>query len=301
LLIAGSEAVLAQGAEPADDFDRYILQQLDEAGVPGAAVVVSHRGEVLFARGYGFANVEWQAEATARTVFEIASVTKLFTALSAMMLVEDGLLDLDRSISRYIEETPQSHSAITARHLLTHTAGLESSYYDPQKLLAPAPMRYTVEAQLADLFAQPLKFEPGTAHEYADAGMFLLGVVIARSSGLTYEEFVRSRILDPAGMTQTSFIDAERVIPQRAQGYTLRRSSLVRWSIGGTMQALDQNAFAGILSTAWDLNLFHEALREGRLIGQETEDAMLELHRLPDGSYVDAGYSRMALGWWVRI
>lgn len=299
-LLTISQPALSQSPAPTDDFDRYILEQMEEVGIPGATVVVSHRGEILKSRGYGLANVEWEVPASPETVYEIASVNKLFTALAAMILVEEGALDLDAPITRYIEGVPESHGRITARHLLTHTAGLVPDHYDSFKLFAPIMLRYTSSAQLADLFAKPLESEPGVAHQYGGSNMFLLGVVIARISGMPYEEFMRQRIFEPAGMVHTSFIDASAVVPQRAQEYTLRGGKLVRWSIEQNLQALDGNASAGMLSTATDLQRFTEALRTDRLIAAETQRAMLEPHRLPDGSYGEGSISQIALGWWVQ-
>lgn len=299
-LVIESEAVLAQSTEPVDAFDRYILEQMETTRIPGVTVVVAHKGKVLKSRGYGFANIEWEVPASSETVYEISSVTKLFTAVATMMLVEKKALSLDEPISRYLEGVPESHSSITPRHLLTHTAGLEGDYYDTYKLFAPTPLRYTVDAQLADLFAKPPKSRPGTAHEYGDASMFLLGVIIAKVSGMPYEEFIRTRIFEPAGMTHSSFIDASAVVPHRAQEYTLRGTQIVRWSVEQNLQALDGNAFGGILATALDLQLFDESLRTGRLLGLEMKRGMFEVHQLPDGSYGGQGFSRMALGWWIR-
>lgn len=154
-LVGGTDAVIAQSSKPPDAFDRYVLRQMEEARIPGATVLVAHRGKVLKSRGYGIANIEWQAPASSDTVYEIASVTKLFTAVAAMMLVEKGALDLDAPLTRYLEGVPESHSSITPRQLLTHTAGLVEDHYDSHKLFAPTPLRYTVDEQLADLFAKP--------------------------------------------------------------------------------------------------------------------------------------------------
>jgi len=299
-LVLVSKMGRAQSTQPDDDFDRYILEQMEQVGIPGATVVVSHQGRLLKSRGYGSANIEWEVPASPETVYEIASVTKLFTALATMMLVEEGALDLDAPIARYIEGVPESHRSITARHLLTHTAGLVPDHYDSFKLLAPTMLRYSSGVQLADLFAKPLASKPGAAHQYGGSNMFLLGVLIAEISGMPYEEFMRQRIFEPAGMVNTSFVDANAVVPQRAQGYTLRRGELVRWSIEQNLQALEGNAFAGMLSTATDLQRFSEALRTDRLIAAETQHAMLEPHRLPDGSYGEGSISRIALGWWIQ-
>lgn len=299
-LISDSMPAVAQQTDATDAFDAYILRQMKEKRIPGATVVVAHRGKIVKERGYGFANLEWEAPATPETVYEIASVTKIFTATAAMMLVEEGRLELDAPVTRYLDDTPKGYSGITVRHLLTHTSGLPADYLDTQKLFGPSPLRYTVDMQLADLFAKPLTSEPGTIYKYNNSGIFLLGAVIAQVSGMSYEEFVRTRIFEPAAMAQSSFIDADAVVPRRAQSYTLRDGELVRWSIEQNAQAMDGNSYGGILSSAVDLQHFDEALRTDRLLRPETKQQMFEPHQLPDGSFGSGRFSRMALGWWIR-
>lgn len=119
-------------------------------------------------------------------------------------------------------------------------------------------------------------------------------------SGMPYEEFIRRSIFQPAGVTHSSFINADAVIPHRAQGYTLRGGRIVRWSIEQNLQALDGNSFGGMLSTGPDLQRFDEALRTDRLLQPETKREMFKVHQLPDGSYGSGRFSRMALGWWTR-
>jgi CubicO group peptidase (beta-lactamase class C family) len=189
---------------------------------PGCALAVVTDGRVALARGYGFADLARRLPITPRTVFDIASTSKQFTAASVLLLAARGRLSLDDDVRKYLPELPRHDAVITLRHLLHHTSGLPN-YID---LLVKAGKRYdevtTDDDALAALAAAPqLEFLPGTAYRYNDSGYFLLSLVVKRVSGLSLRRFAAENLFAPLGMTDTRIVDDEGLdVPRRAVPYS---------------------------------------------------------------------------------
>lgn len=278
---------LAQGQ--ANELDDYIRAQMAHRHIPGLSLAVVKDGKVLVTKGYGTANLELHVPVTPETVFEIGSLTKPFTAIALMMLVEQGKIRLEDRLTQYIEGLPSGWSTMTLRHLLTHTAGLKGHAELPDFDLH----KDYSEAEFVRFFAsKPLAFQPGEQWAYSSTGFNLAAMVIAKVSGLSYEEYVALHILRPLGMTQTRFKDAEEIVSQRADGY--RFDPQKQWRKTDPFRAKVLAASGGLLSTAVDLAKWEAALDTAKLLKRSSLDSMWTPATLSNGQATHYG-----LGWFL--
>jgi CubicO group peptidase (beta-lactamase class C family) len=190
---------------------------------PGAAVAVIQDGKVVFSKGYGMADLEHNIAITPKTVFNIASVSKQFTAFAIYLLQSEGKISMDDDVRKYITELPAYDATIKIRHLLAHTSGLR----DQAALLSLAGRKgadiITTEEILKLLSKQKgLNFTPGTAFSYSNTGYTLLAEIIARVTGKTFAQYADEKIFQPLGMTATRIEDNhETIVKNRAQSYEL--------------------------------------------------------------------------------
>ena len=281
-------AVIALGAAPADPVDDYVRSQLASRHLPGVALAVVKDGRVVKAAGYGVASLELDAPVSPDTVFEIGSISKQFAADAILLLVEDGKVKLDDPIANYLPRTPPAWSAITVRHVLTHTAGLPD--FDTGNIGFSYRREYT-DAEFIDLLAaQPLDFAPGQRWNYTNA-FPLLGMVVERAAGMPYTEFVRTRIFAPLGLRSARFKSATDVVPHRADGYVFKDGV---YSHGETLRPQVIAANGGILIDVLDFAAWDIAITSHRLLRPESLAAMTTPARLADGSTVGHG-----LGWFL--
>jgi CubicO group peptidase (beta-lactamase class C family) len=198
-----------------------VFEKWNSTKTPGVAVAVVKNGEIIFKKGYGMANLEYDIPVTPKTIFHIASVSKQFTVFSILLLEKDGKLSLEDDIRKYIPEVPDFGETITLRHLATHTSGLR----DQWNLLALAGWRLddviTREQVMKLISAQKeLNFDPGEEFLYCNTGFTLLAEVVSRVSGQSFSTFTDERIFKPLQMENTLFYeDHEMIVPNRAYSY----------------------------------------------------------------------------------
>lgn len=277
--------VLAQISVPAqtDKVDEYIQAEMKTHRIPGLALVVIQNGEVVKIKGYGIANLEHDVPVTPDTVFELASVTKQFTATAIMSLVEEGKIKLDDPIMKYLPGSPQKWIGITIRHLLTHTAGLaEHTRGQPDNSTAE-----TFDAATE----YPMSLSPGEDFKYSGVGYFLLGMIIEKVSGQRYRNFLAERFFKPFGMTSTSVLDQWAIVKNRAAGYTIRNGQLV--NIRRYWQD-ELPADWGVISTVKDLAKWDTALAAGRVVKEASLAEMWTPVKLKSGRSYPYGF-----GWEV--
>jgi CubicO group peptidase (beta-lactamase class C family) len=276
-----------------DPIDAYIKAEMEKRRIPGLALTVIQHGEVIKMQGYGLANVELDVPVTPDTVFELASVTKQFTATAIMRLVEEGKVGLDNPISHYLSTTPDAWQGITVRHLLTHTAGL-ASLETGFRALRTGGVRanYTTAEMFEAATKDPMSFRPGERWQYSDVGYFLLGMIIEKASGQRYREFVTERFFQPLGMTATSVVDQWAILKNRASGYTLRNGQLVHIRRHAQVEL---PSHYGICSTVKDLVRWEAALTGGKVVQPSSLDQLWTPVRLNDGTSRPYGF-----GWRVE-
>ena len=213
------QAGLETGADnPAID---DLFAAWDEPGSPGCALAVARDGDLVYTRGYGYANLDYDIPITPQTVFDVASVTKQFVAAVANTLALDGTVSLDDDVRRWLPELPEYESPVTLRHLVFHTGGLRD--YLNLFPLAGAGDYYSVsrEQLLAMMSRQRAPvFAPGERYEYSNTGYMLLAHALERAAGKSIGELARERIFEPLGMEGSRMYEnREEIIPRRATGY----------------------------------------------------------------------------------
>jgi CubicO group peptidase (beta-lactamase class C family) len=259
----------------ADEIDHYVTSQIQRLHIPGVSLVIVRDGHIIKTQGYGFANLELKAPATEKTVYEIGSNTKQFTAAAVMMLVEQGKIGLEDSIAKYFPDAPETWRDITIRHLLTHTSGIQNHVAVPHWLdvfrsnlaFETTPAR---DELLKMFFKLPLEFRPGESWAYDNTGYYLLGVVIEKASGKSYWQFLHERIFKPLGMNDTRSTDPQPIVPNRASGYEWKNEHFENRPV--LLPAIAFSA-GSLLSTAedmakWDIALTTEKLLKRSSLGQ---------------------------------
>ena len=198
-----------------------LFESWSKPGTPGAAVAIIQHGKLVYEKGYGLANLEYDIPVTPQTIYHVASVSKQFTAMALVLLEQEGKLSLEDEVHKYLPELPDYKHPITLRQLLQHTSGIR----DQWQTLALAGWRLddviTQEQILRLLFHQKeLNFVPGTRHLYSNGGYTLAAEVVARVSGKPFPEFCQDRIFGPLAMTRTHFHqDHRRIVHDRAYSY----------------------------------------------------------------------------------
>ena len=267
------------GSGHAQAIDRLMTSFASNHHVPGLSIAVIDGGRVILTRGYGLADVENGAPATADTVYRIASPSKSITATAAMKLVESGKLDLDAPIQRYCPAFPQKPWPITTLELLSHESGIRDYKNDAESVNT---RHYSSIREALSQFANdPLEFEPGTKMQYSSYGYIVLGCVMEGASGVSYESYMRQAIFEPAQMPATRLDDVFAIIPHRARGYKLLPSGELQNAI--FVDVSNKPPGSGINSSARDMAAFVAALYSAKLVSPPTFEKMLTPSETRDG------------------
>ena len=273
----------------ADPVDDYVRAQMKARGLPGVSIAIVKDGRIVKAEGYGLANLELQVPATRDTVYELGSISKQFAADAVLLLVDDGKVSLDDPLSDYIVHTPAAWSAMTVRHVLTHTAGLAD--FDTGNIGFSYRREYTSAEFVELLSKQPLQFAPGERWNYTN-GFPLLGMVVERASGRPYMAFVEERIFKRLGLGSARFKRDGEVVPNRADGYLPKDGGGYRH--GETLRPAIIAANGGVMMSVVDFANWDIALTQGRLLSAASMTAMTTPVRLNDRRTVSHG-----LGWFM--
>ncbi len=267
--------------------DKVVSTSFAETG-PGATVLVVKDGHVLLRKGYGLADLELSVPMGPDQVLPLCSITKQFTAVAILQLVQAGKLKLSDALSQYLPDYSTQGATITIEELLTHSAGVPSIEEQPEARKHWGE-NLTPEQLLDYTRNRPLAFAPGTNWKYSNTGYYLLGRVIEKISGQSYPDYIRAHLLEPAGMQHALYAESARLVANRGRGYS--RSGKV-WA-NATYFNLAQGYSAGaLLATVDDLKAWEDALQSGRLVDAEwLRRAYAEGH-LPDGRSTHYGF-----GW----
>jgi len=266
--------------------DTIAATAIDRKATPSVTIGVAKNGRLVFAKGYGFRNLDDKIAADADTVYGIGSNTKQFTAAAILMLRDEGKLDVDAPVGRYLPGIAHGDEVLI-RNLLTHTGGYaEFTETDEFDRLGARPA--TNDEILDTVVSRPLGFKPGTRWQYSNTAFVMLARVVERLSGKSYSEFLRTRIFDPLGMTRTRFEDQQLVESDRAIGYS-------RFAMGDQEheQHLDYTWFSGagaIESTVGDLEKWNTAIDRGTLLTPASRTMMHTTFKLADGSDTRYGF-----------
>ena len=293
LAIAGAASrVGARQAAPdlAPQIDRVFKDWT--ATTPGCAVGVNVDGRTVVSKAYGLADLEHDVANTPETIFEAGSVSKQFTAHAVLLLARDGKLSLDDPVRKYIPELPDYGHPLTIRHMLTHTSGLR----DWGSLAGiggwPRTSRVYTHAHVLEIVSRQraLNFTPGDHYSYSNTGYNLSAIIVARVSGMSFAEFSRQRVFEPAGMSHTSWRDDYgRIVKGRAQSYVANGNGFRT-----VMPFENVHGNGGLLTTVGDLLKWNE-----RLSNPPAADAAMIAEQQKPGRFNDGRAQAYALGLMV--
>jgi CubicO group peptidase (beta-lactamase class C family) len=273
--------------DAASKIDKILSDQTERETFTGA-VLVARNNEILLSQGYGWADRDKQIPNTPQTKYRLGSITKEFTATAILMLQAQDKLKVQDPICRYIPECPPACQDITIHHLLTHTSGIpdltEFPDFDTFKATPSAPLQ-TI-ARFRDI---PLDFKPGERGSYSNSGYVVLGYIIERASGQSYETFLRQNIFEPVQMENTGYDHEDGSL---AVGYT---GFHARWEKPDDLDMTLPFAAGGLYSTVEDLYRCDQALYTEQLISQESLNVMFTPHAMLSNLGMSYGY-----GWFVQ-
>jgi len=258
--------------------------------VPGASVIVVHKGEVVVRRAYGMADLERRVRAMPETDYRLASVSKQFTAMAIMLLAKDGMLRYDQPIRDFLAELPPTTQAVTVRNLLNHTSGL----WDYEALIPESRTEQLNDDDVISLVASKdsLSSPPGMAYCYSNSGYVLLGMIVARVSGVSYPEFLRTRIFGPLGMrSSVAHVEGRDTVPRRSYGYSPRAGKFMQTDQSVTSATLGDG---GIYSNVDDLARWDRALADATIIDRASLTEATTPPLLAGGARSDYGF-----GWFI--
>ncbi|MCA0932454.1 serine hydrolase [Lutimonas saemankumensis] len=281
---------LTFGQSKVEELDK-LLQLYHEYGKFNGSALVAEQGKVVYKNGLGMANMEWDIENQANTKHRLGSITKQFTAMLILQLAEEGKLDLNAPISDYLPDYPNdSDPKITTHHLLTHTSGIPNYTAFPGFFKDESRDPYQPDDFIKKFENKDLEFTPGEKFNYSNSGYFLLGVIIEKVSGKTYEEMLQEKIFKPLNMNGSGYDHHDEILKNRATGYEKQGRNFIN------SRYIDMTipyAAGSLYSTVEDLYLWDQALYTNKLLSKE----YMELYFKP---YVKAfGETHYAYGWGV--
>ncbi|MDR7372478.1 serine hydrolase [Flavobacterium aquidurense] len=269
-----------------------LLSKYKEYGQFNGSALVAENGKVILKKGYGFANMEWDIPNQPDTKFRLGSISKQFTAFLIVKLAEDGKLKLDVPITTYLPDYPKANGdKITLHHLLTHTSGIPNYTSSPNFFKEKSRNPYTPEEFVKTFSSLPLEFTPGEKFNYSNSGYFLLGYIIEKVSGKSYEQYLQEIILTPLKMANTGYDHSDIILKKRASGYEKQGNKIVNSAY------LDMSipyAAGSLYSTAEDLYLWEQALYTTKLLSQKSMDLLFKPY-ISTGGDDSYGY-----GWFLE-
>jgi CubicO group peptidase (beta-lactamase class C family) len=260
---------------------------------PGCEVLVSMHGEIIYKKAFGSADLQLNVPLKPDMVFNLASITKQFTAVAILQLAEQGKISLQDSLQNFIPDFPSKGFTITIENLLTHTSGIRDYMQINYPNLYMERWDFSPK-QLIDSFKNySLEFEPGTKFSYSNSGYYLLGYIIEKVSGKRYQSYIQDNLLNPLELTHTYFDSANIIIPNRVNGYSKDGISFQNaeyWS------PTIEYATGGLISNVADLFKWHQGLYSYKILKKETLEKAFASYHLKDGKSAGYGY-----GWFLRI
>lgn len=275
-------------------FSQDFKQQVDDylaehskPDAPGISLLIAKDGKVLYKKAVGMADLELNVPLTTDNVFEIGSITKQFTAVSILMLEEQGKLKIEDEITKYIPDYPTLGKTITIHHLLNHTSGIKS--YTSMDSFMPLARTDMNPTEIIDKFKnEPMDFDPGEKFLYNNSGYILLGYIIEVVSGQSYAEFIQEHIFDKVGMTASYYGSMKKLIPNRAKGYQDQNGFVNADYLSLTLPY----AAGSIMSTVDDLLKWQNAISANSLIKRSSLEKAINGSTLNNGEKIPYGY-----GW----
>ena len=279
--------------------ERVVFKQIDNYTsknynkyAPGCAVLIAKNGQIVFEKAYGSADLELGVPMKSDMVFRIGSITKQFTAVAILQLVEKGKMSLSDSVQQFVKNYRFKGYTITIENLLTHTSGIKGYEEIDAKIPNAIRVDFPPEQVIDSLDKLPLDFPPGTKYNYSNSNYFLLGKIIEEVSGMSYQDYLKQYLFMPIGLTSTYYDKPNEIIKNRAKGYTNIEGE---YSNSGFISMSLVYSAGAILSNVNDLFRWHQALFKGDLLKKETLLKVIKPFQLNDGTISHYGY-----GFFIR-
>lgn len=255
--------------------------------VPGMAVAVAQDGKIIFRKNYGQSDIEMNVEVNDSTIFNLASITKQFTAATIMRLIDQGKISLDDPITKFFPDYPTNGNIVTVHHLLNHTSGTKTYTLNNAEL----PGWYSLDLSYQQMMGlwgnKPFDFKPGENYDYNNWGYYLLGQIIEIVTGKPWSQYGEPELLKPLGLNKTIFAHQTRIVPQRAKGYIHQKDSIINVPY---RNILTFSAGGGLSSTIDELVKWTHLLHSGKVVSAESLRKMTTPTQLKDGKTVGYGY-----------
>ena len=284
------EPLAGPRAEAVDQVRERIRQWMAERNLPGVSVAVGVDGDLVWAEGFGWTDIEQRVPVSPLTRFRIGSASKGLTSAAVGLLYERGALDLDAPVQTYVPSFPEKEWPISTRQLMGHLSGIR--HYQGEEEIYSSRHYDTVLAALDIFAADPLLFRPGTQYGYSSYGWNLVGAVVESVAGEPFLDFMRREVFAPLRMGRTVPDDVFRIVPDRASFYV--RDSDGRLQNERHVDGSNKWASGGFLSTPSDLVRFGFAMLDGELLSPQTVELLWTPLRLESGEAAES-----ALGWGV--
>jgi CubicO group peptidase (beta-lactamase class C family) len=276
-------------------YHQQISPQLDamvaayyKADEPGATVIVVKDGKTVLRKAYGMASVAEKRGMQVDDVLRLGSITKQFTAVAIMLLVEQGKLSLTDTVTKILPDYPENGKKVTIEHLLTHTSGIPS-YTSKANYEANSTKQVSVNQMLDSFKNDPLEFEPGSTWSYSNSGYFLLGAIVEKASGESYAQFVEKNLFVPLGMQNTAYEGYERTKHTHAVGHSPSKDG---FTPSAPLSMSQPYAAGSLTSTVDDLAKWDAAIGAAELLKPDSWKRAFTAYQLPNGRSSNYGF-----GW----
>jgi CubicO group peptidase (beta-lactamase class C family) len=258
-----------------------VAEFYERAGPPAVTVLVDRGGETIFEFSVGLADIAESRAAGSDSVYAIGSITKSFTALATLQLVDSGKVALTDTVGRWLPDYQGPARDVTVARLLDHTSGIPN--YTEIGPLYPKLERnaWTREDMVANFAALPLQFEPGARWSYTNSGYYLLGLIIEQASGLDYYEYLRQNVFTPLGMTRSYSGNDAEIVPGRVRGYRVRKDAVTN---AAPWHYLVPFSAGSLLSTAADLARYRRGVFTSAAFPPSLRELVTRTQPLDDGT-----------------
>src|SRR5688572_9787726 len=285
---SAASAQVTQASRPLTDrsalvtrLDSLAAQGVVENRASGTVAAVVRGNDTLLLKGYGRADVEWNVPMPTDAVFEIGSITKQFTAVAILQLRDSGKLSLDDDIKKWLPDFDTRGNKVTLRRLLDHTSGIKGLTEMPEFGNLASNARYPRDSAYALIKKYPFEFTTGDAQIYNNSAFWLLGLVVEKASGGTYEDYIEKKIFEPLGMKRSMYCNSSENIERRAHGYQVQNGIVRR---APTNVHTWPFAAGSLCSTAGDLVTWLKALHGGKVLSPKSYAELITPAKLNDGT-----------------
>lgn len=277
---------LSQAQSLESKIDKILRTQF-KTNETGVSALVAKDGNVIYRKAFGKADLELDVDMTSKNVFEVGSITKQFTSVAILMLLEEGKLSLDDEITKFIPTYPTNGKKITIHHLLTHTSGIKS--YTSMQRFGEVMTIDETPLKFIDFFKnEPMDFDPGEKYLYNNSGYFILGYIVEKVSGTSYPKFIQERIFDAIDMKSSYYGSHKKLIKNRASGYQKGAEFSNAQYISLTLPY----AAGSIMSNVDDMLKWQTAITNNVFLKKATIDKAFTNYTLINGDKINYGY-----GW----